>query len=158
MNGNAELRRVEPELRPLVAEALACLAQSHHRWAGPLGWVLRTRWVRTARLPWRMQGFTFAVLPVIWLDRAYVEQCLNAGPERRGGVLQTLLHESAHQLGAVWPEWRNWLGDRRHYGPERNAADAISESIMRECYRSSRYADREISYQSPLCRLGLIKR
>src|SRR5688572_7866918 len=94
-------RTVEP-LRPLVAEALACLALSHHRWAGSLGWVLRTHWIRLARLPFRMAGFTLAVLPVIWLDDRFLEQALAEGQRGRARVLHTLLHESAHQLGAVW--------------------------------------------------------
>jgi hypothetical protein len=105
-----------------------------------------------------MAGFTFAVLPLIWLDRDFVRIQLARGSVGRGRVMQTLLHEAAHQLGAIWPEWRNWFGDHSHYGPERNAADAIAETIMRECYPVSGYAGREISYRSPLSRLGLIRR
>ncbi|MDQ3023913.1 MAG: hypothetical protein M3R04_05965 [bacterium] len=105
----------------------------------------------------KIAGFTFAILPIIWLDRRFVESCFSAGEVGHARLMQTLLHEAAHQLGAVWPEWRNWLGDRSHYGPERNAADAIAESIMRECGTSSAYANHEISYCSPLRKIGLLR-
>jgi hypothetical protein len=100
-------------------------------------------------------GLTNPTLPLILLDRGFVWQALASGPAGRAHIMHTLLHEAAHQLGAVWPEWRNWIGDRSHYGPERNAADAIAESIIRECGLPSVYAHRRISYVSPLYKLAL---
>jgi hypothetical protein len=141
----------------LVSEARDILARSTHPWARSLDWVLRTRLIRIARLPWNMAGFTFAILPIIWLNRSFVESNIARGDAGRARVIQTLLHEAAHQLGAIWPEWRNWIGDHSHYGPERNAADAIAESIMRDSGLGSAYAHREISYVSPLRRIGLLR-
>jgi hypothetical protein len=155
---NSALSIRHSALKAVVSEARAILAKSSHPWAKALDWVLRTRLIRTARLPWKMAGFTFAILPVIWLDREFVARGMAAGDAGRARVIQTLLHEAAHQLGAVWPEWRNWLGDRSHYGPERNAADAIAENIMRESGLGSAYADRRISYVSPLQRIGILRR
>jgi hypothetical protein len=103
-----------------------------------------------------MAGLTTPVLPVILLDRRYVAQNIGSEPGRRR-IMHTLLHEAAHQLWAVWPEWRNWIGDRRHYGPEHNAADAIAEGVLRSCGFAGAYAGREISYVSPLRRIGLLK-
>lgn len=136
-------------------EALARLSASAHPWARRLRQVLRTRLLICCWLPGRIAGFTWPFLPVILISRAYLRREWEARPWL---VVQLLLHEAAHQGWAIWPEWRNWLAwlplrqawQRRVYGPEHNAADAISEAIMRESGGPSRYADREISYKSPL--------
>ena len=146
---------LQAELRAVVGETLALLGHSTHPWAKGLAWVLRTRLIFVAPLPFRFAGFTIAVLPLIWLDRDWLERRLSEGEAGRAYVMQVLLHEAAHQLGAIWPEWRNWLGDRSHYGPERNAADAIAESIMRESDLPSIYAGRAVSYVSPLRQLRI---
>jgi hypothetical protein len=151
----AGLYLVQPVLRPVVAETLTMLEQSSHRWARPLAWVLRTRVIYSLKLPRWMAGVTNPFLPLIFLDRGYVWQGLASSPAGRARIMHTLLHESAHQLWAVWPEWRNWLGDRRHYGPEQNAADAIAEAIIREAGLPSAYSGRRISYVSPLNSIGV---
>jgi hypothetical protein len=156
--GGRSLFLVQPSLRPLIREGLELLSKSKHRWARALEWVIRTRAIVVVPLPFRMAGLTTPLLPVIALDRKFAEVNLAAGATGRARIMQTLLHEAAHQLWAVWPEWRNWLGDRGHYGPERNAADAIAEGVMREMGLPSHYPTREISYVSPLEKVGLLNR
>jgi hypothetical protein len=104
-----------------------------------------------------MSGVTNPFLPLILLDRKFVKNNIDS-EQGRARIMHTLLHEAAHQLWAVWPEWRNWIGDRSHYGPERNAADAIAEEVLRSAGLPSYYADRKISYVSPLRKLGLLRR
>ena len=145
------------ELSELVQTTERRLQGSSHRWARPLAWVLRTRLVIACPLPFRMVGLTNPLLPIIMLERKFVTRNLRLGDEGRARIMHTLLHEAAHQLWAVWPEWRNWLGDRNHYGPESNAADAIAEGVMRSMGVRSHYAERKLSYVSPLQKLGLIK-
>lgn len=152
-----KLPLTQPALRPLVAATLGHLATSDHRWARALAWVLRTRVILICPLAFRLGGITNPFFPLILLDRKFFDENMQQGDAGRANIMQTLLHEAAHQLWAVWPEWRNWIGDRSHYGPERNAADAIAESIMRERGLASHYAGREISYVSPLRRLRLLK-
>jgi hypothetical protein len=115
-----------------------------------------------------MRGFTLPLLPVIWIDGRLATEfgaCTVAqGPgkvalnAKQQDAVQTLLHEAAHQLWAIWPEWRLWLGRRDVYGPERNAADALAEAVMRAGASGSRYATRELCYVSPLARMGLVRR
>ncbi len=73
---------------------------------------------------------------------------------RSCAAAQLLLHEAAHQLWAVWPEWRRWFGLRHIYGPQINAADAIAEAISRELCVHTRYPGQDIAYRSPLRFLG----
>jgi hypothetical protein len=151
------LPALQPELGALTQELCAHLMRSTHPWARWLYWVLRTRAVFALPLPFQMQGLTNPLLPVILLDRKFVHQNRTSARGRLR-IMHTLLHEAAHQLWAVWPEWRNWIGDRSHYGPERNAADAIAESVLRSCGLPGVYAGRATSYISPLQKLGLLRR
>jgi hypothetical protein len=150
-----DLPRVSPPLRSTVAQALDVLSRTQQPWSRRLEAVLRTRWVMSVRLPGRMRGLTWPLLPVILIDRAVAKAALAApcGSRVQLELVQTLLHEAAHQLWAVWPEWKLWLGIRGVYGPDRNAADAVSEAVMREGAPWSRYADQQITYCSPLERL-----
>ena len=144
-------------MRGITREARELLMHSAHPWAKPLAWVLRTRAIVVMPLPFRIAGWTTPFVPLIALDRGFVQQNLAADEVGKARIMQTLLHEAAHQLWAVWPEWRNWIGDRSHYGPERNAADAIAEGVMREMGLPSHYPTREISYVSPLRKLRLLR-
>jgi hypothetical protein len=125
--------RVAPELQPLHDAALGLLAASAHPWAPRLSRVLR-------RCRLRLQdgggGYTIPLhwlgVDVIWLGRDLAAR----GVTYRG--LHTLLHETAHQCGAVLPEWKNWFrrwGGRYRqaeiYGDAVNSADAIASAVLR---------------------------
>ena len=151
----------------LIARLPGCA----HPWGRALGWVLRTRMILAFPLPGRTAGFTNPLLPLILIDRKLARQLKPAGsrgepaaPRLDGAgriagppecaAAQLLLHEAAHQLWAVWPEWRRWFGLRHVYGPQINAADAIAEGISRELCAHTRYAGQHIAYRSPLRFLG----
>ena len=137
------------------------LLRAEHRWGKALAWVLRTRLILAVPLPQRISGFTIPLLPVILLSMRLVRSVpetahVPAYPGARiadpalSRLLHTLLHEAAHQLWAVWPEWQRWFGRRRIYGVDINAADAVGEAVCRELCETTRYAGQAISYRSPL--------
>ncbi len=138
------------------------LLRARHPWGRLLAAVLRTRFIIVLPLPRRLSGITIPFLPVIILSRRLVSAVpktarVPAFPGERitdyalSLFLHTLLHEAAHQLWAVWPEWQRWLGRRRIYGVDINAADAVSEAVCRELCEHTRYAGQAIAYRSPLC-------
>jgi hypothetical protein len=124
--------RVDPELQPLLDEALRLLAASRHPWAGRLA-----RALRHSRLQLKDGAGGYTVpLPFIGLDTIWIGRDLAAqGITRR--ALHTLLHEAAHQCGAVLPEWKLWFGRwggrfrmDEIYGDEINSADAIASAVL----------------------------
>jgi len=132
--------------------SLSALERSRHPWAPRLAHILRTRLFICTWLPRRVAGFTHPLLPVVLIQRRNLERSWPAAPWL---IVQLLLHECAHQCWAILPEWKNWLRLKNVYGPEHNAADAISEAIMRETFIHSAYPGRPISYRSPGERLRL---
>ena len=137
------------------------LLRVRHPWGRSLAWVLRSRLILIVPLPRRLSGFTIPFIPIIFLARRLVRAVPETArvpvyPGERIAdpalclLLHILLHEAAHQLWAVWPEWQRWIGRRRIYGVDINAADAISEAVCRELCESTRYGGQEISYRSPL--------
>jgi hypothetical protein len=124
--------RIAPELRPLYDAAQELLAASSHPWAPRLAAVLR-------RCRLRLQdgagGYTVPLwwlgIDVIWIGRELAAR----GATERG--LHVLLHEAAHQCGAVLPEWKLWFGrwggrftQAQIYGVEHNSADAIAAGVL----------------------------
>jgi hypothetical protein len=129
--------RIEPALFELYKATQAVLAESDHPWAPRLSTALR-------RCRLRLQdgggGYTVPFywlgIDVIWIGRDLAVQ----GVTYRG--LHTLLHEAAHQCGAVLPEWKLWFGRwggafklGEIYGDSVNSADAIASGVL---VRSSR--------------------
>lgn len=161
-----------PVLRPLTRLLASRLPGCTHAWGRALAWVLTTRAIITSPLPRRTSGFTNPFFPVILVDRKLVRQLdelYTARSEAGDGtpfvelteagrianpldctVAQLILHEAAHQLWAVWPEWRRWFGLKRIYGPGINAADAISEAVCRELCAFTKYPGMQLDYRSPL--------
>jgi hypothetical protein len=146
-----------------------------------MNWVLGSRIILVCPLPRAIAGLTIPFLPVILMSSRYCRENLSSGPARLSYdgrlaapgdclVAQTLLHECAHQLWAVWPEWRLWPRfflllppaaawrsfwepRLRIYGADINAADAISEALCRDLCCSTRYPASRLAYRSPLARL-----
>ncbi len=169
---------VSPQLRPLVRALRAGLPACRHPWARALAFVLASRIILAVPLPRRIGGFTMPLLPVILMNRRWMAEMLPEhgalqtfrGRLMNGGVCevaQVLLHECAHQLWAIWPEWKHWLRllfgvlppmrrsrvygwASRIYGVDCNSADAVSEALARELCTQSRYHSEAISYRSPL--------
>jgi hypothetical protein len=169
---------VSPQLRPLVRHLTGALPACRHPWGRALAFVLRSRLILSFPLPRKIAGLTNPVLPIVLMNRRWLaEQLPDAGalPRYRGRVIdegccevvQVLLHECAHQLWAVWPEWKLWLRlllswppallrrpglawVNRVYGVGTNSADAVSEALARELCVTTRYSGQEICYRSPL--------
>jgi hypothetical protein len=162
---------VSPQLRPLVRALRQGLLRSAHPWAAALRWVLLSRVIIVIPLPRSLGGFTNPLLPVIVMSSRYCADHMPRGDlalnaERKllhAGtcmLAQTLVHEAAHQLWAVWPEWRLWLrwlgvlpglgALRQVYGPQINAADAVSEAVCREICAQTRYPELAAPYRGPL--------
>jgi hypothetical protein len=158
---------ISPSLRPLARLLIARLPGCAHPWGRALGWVLRTRAILAFPLPGRTAGFTNPLLPLILIDRRLARRL--PAPGRPGeqpavqlddagriadplacAAAQLLLHEAAHQLWAVWPEWRRWFGLKHVYGPSINAADAVAEAISRELCAHTKYRGMDITYRSPM--------
>ncbi|MCC7478338.1 hypothetical protein IT575_07735 [bacterium] len=165
-------------LRPLTRALREALERSSHPWARPVAFVLRSRIILACPLPRRVGGFTSPLLPVILMNRRWLHEALPADgemPRYRGRLChsgacevgQVLLHECAHQLWAIWPEWKLWLKlllswppsllrrpalawVSRIYGAGCNSADAISEALARDVCTQTRYGAEELCYRSPL--------
>jgi hypothetical protein len=124
--------RVAPEVQPLVDAALRILAGGNHPWAPRL-----TRALQRCRIHLKDGGGGYTI-PLAWfgLDTIWIGRELAAtGVNRR--ALHTLLHEAAHQCGAVLPEWKLWFGRwggtysyGQIYGDDINAADAIASAVL----------------------------
>jgi hypothetical protein len=150
-----------PHLKQQFRGLQAPLQAVRHPWSRALAWVLRTRLILVVPLPRRVSGFTIPFIPVILLSTRLVRS-VPAGAEvpRQPGArisdpalancVHILLHEAAHQLFAMWPEWQRWIGRRRIYGVDINAADAVSEAVCRELCEVTRYGGQAITYRSPL--------
>jgi hypothetical protein len=148
-------------IRRQLSVLQARLEHTRHPWSRALAWVLRTRLILVCPLPRSISGFTIPLLPLILLSPRLVRS-IPASTEVQPtpgspladpalcNFLHILLHEAAHQLWAVWPEWQRWLGRRRIYGVDINAADAVSEMVCRELCAYTRYAGQDITYRSPL--------
>jgi hypothetical protein len=122
------LPRIDPALQPLYDAAQELLTASSHLWAPRLAAALRRC---KLRLRDGAGGFTVPLLPTIWIGRELADEL----PTRRG--IAVLLHEAAHQCGAVWPEWKLWFNRwggrfdwKEIYGPEINSADDIAHQVL----------------------------
>jgi hypothetical protein len=126
--------RIDPQLQPLYDAAQAILAASKHHWSMRLAVALRHC---RLRLRDGRGGYTIPFywlgLNVIWIGRELAASGVNYHS------LHTLLHEAAHQCGAVLPEWKIWFGrwggrfeHSSIYGDAVNSADAIATAILQD--------------------------